>query len=55
MAPKSERLELRVDEAFLAKIDAWRRKQPDLPSRASAVRQLVELALQAQPDEKKRR
>lgn len=29
----------------LASIDEWRRKQPDLPSRAEAIRRLVEMAL----------
>jgi hypothetical protein len=48
--PKTERLELRVDEEFLVRLDAWRRKQPDLPPRASAIRQLVALALRT--DEK---
>ena len=45
MPTKTERLELRVDEAFLARLDDWRRQQPDLPPRARAVRQLVEIAL----------
>jgi hypothetical protein len=44
--PKTERVELRVDDEFLARVDAWRREQPDPPSRASAIRQLVVLALQ---------
>lgn len=30
-------------------IDAWRREQPDLPSRAEAIRRLVERGL-ASPD-----
>jgi hypothetical protein len=54
MPGKTERLELRVDEEFLAKLDAWRRKQPDLPSRASAIRQLVTLALQGKQEKAKR-
>jgi hypothetical protein len=29
----------------LAEIDAWRRGQPDLPSRTEAIRRLVELGL----------
>jgi hypothetical protein len=47
MPTKTERLELRVDEAFLQRLDDWRRQQPDLPPRARAVRQLVEVALRA--------
>ena len=43
---KSERLELRVDGEFIEKLDDWRRKQPDIPSRSSAIRQLVAVALQ---------
>jgi hypothetical protein len=31
----------------LAAIDAWRRKQDDLPSRTDAIRRLVELGLEA--------
>jgi hypothetical protein len=35
----------RWHEPQLALIDDWRRKQPDLPSRAEAIRRLVELGL----------
>jgi metal-responsive CopG/Arc/MetJ family transcriptional regulator len=31
----------------VAAIDAWRRKQPDLPSRSEAIRRLIELGLKA--------
>jgi metal-responsive CopG/Arc/MetJ family transcriptional regulator len=48
---KTERFEMRAGEAFLNALDDWRRRQPDLPSRAEAVRRLVEAAL---ADEKKR-
>ncbi|MFT9447443.1 YfbU family protein [Gluconobacter japonicus] len=48
MPPKSERFELRLDEAFLARVDAWRFSQPSEPSRAEAVRSLVEMGLQSQ-------
>ena len=44
---------LRWHDADLAKIDDWRRKQDDLPSRASAIRRLVEQALSDQPKRKK--
>ena len=33
--------QMRVSEDFLNQIDDWRRKQPDLPSRAEAIRRLV--------------
>ena len=45
--PKSNTLQMRVSDTFLETIDAWRRKQPDLPSRAAAIRRLVELGLKA--------
>ena len=39
--------QMRVSEGFLRDIDDWRRKQPDLPSRAEAIRRLVDQALRA--------
>ena len=48
MPQKSQRFELRVSEDFLRAIDDWRRQQPDLPSRAEAIRRLVEKALRAE-------
>jgi hypothetical protein len=36
---------MRASEEFLRAIDDWRRKQVDLPSRAEAIRRLVESAL----------
>jgi hypothetical protein len=45
VAEKNERFEMRVPTSFLRAIDAWRRKQSDLPSRAEAIRRLVEQAL----------
>jgi hypothetical protein len=45
MHGKTERIELRASEGFLKSLDEWRRRQPDLPSRSSAIRQLVEEAL----------
>jgi hypothetical protein len=38
--------QMRVSDAFLRSVDAWRRKRPDKPSRAQAIRQLVEQALE---------
>jgi hypothetical protein len=37
--------QMRVTPEFDAMIDEWRRKQPELPSRAEAIRRLVEQAL----------
>ena len=47
--------QMRASAEFLAKVDDWRREQPDLPSRAEAIRRLVEMALDAQPKQKKKR
>jgi uncharacterized protein len=47
MAPKTERFEMRLDIETIESIDEWRRKEPDLPSRAEAIRRLVQLGLQA--------
>ena len=41
----SERYEMRVPAEWLERIDGWRRTQDDLPSRAEAIRRLVDLAL----------
>jgi len=38
-------LQVRADRKFVEILDDWRRKQPDLPSRAEAIRRLVELGL----------
>ncbi|MEI6558507.1 MAG: hypothetical protein WCO00_08865 [Rhodospirillaceae bacterium] len=45
MDKKTDRFELRTNAAFSEQIEAWRRKQPSIPSRSAAVRQLVEVAL----------
>jgi uncharacterized protein YfbU (UPF0304 family) len=45
MAPKNERFEMRVDEDILIRVDKWRSEQGDVPSRAEAMRRLVELGL----------
>jgi hypothetical protein len=39
---QTERLQMRVSKSFLRVVDDWRRKQADLPSRAEAIRRLVE-------------
>jgi hypothetical protein len=38
-------MELRIDPAFAAALDAWRMTQPVPPSRAAAVRALALLAI----------
>jgi uncharacterized protein YfbU (UPF0304 family) len=43
----AEPFELRLDEDAIARVDAWRAAQPDLPSRSEAVRRLLERGLGA--------
>lgn len=45
MGPMSERFEMRVDDEIMARVDKWRSGQEDVPSRAEAMRRLVELGL----------
>lgn len=45
MALKSERFEMRLDEAILDRVDKWRAKQDEIPSRAEAMRRLIEIGL----------
>jgi hypothetical protein len=37
----------RMSDEFMATVDAWAAKQDDKPSRAEAIRRLVELGLKA--------
>jgi uncharacterized protein YfbU (UPF0304 family) len=45
LVPKTERFELRLDPGILERVDLWRSDQDDVPSRAEAVRRLVEIGL----------
>jgi metal-responsive CopG/Arc/MetJ family transcriptional regulator len=45
MEEKTERVEVRLGASILKTLDKWRRKQRDLPSRAVAIRLLVERGL----------
>src|SRR5690242_4127133 len=47
MPGMSERFELRIDEEMLQAIDAWRDRQVGAPSRANAIRQLIEKGIVA--------
>ena len=39
--------QIRTSAEWLSRVDEWRRGQPDIPTRAEAVRRLVEAALDA--------
>jgi uncharacterized protein YfbU (UPF0304 family) len=52
MTPKTERFEMRVDEETLERVDKWRGEQDDLPSRAEAMRRLVEVGLASRSTKK---
>jgi hypothetical protein len=41
----STRVHLMMSQSELLAIDEWRRQQPDLPSRAEAIRRLIQLGL----------
>lgn len=41
---------MRVSPEWLETIDNWRRQQPDIPSRAEAIRRLVEAGLNTDLD-----
>lgn len=43
----TQRFEMRTSEAFLKLVDDWRRREPDIPSRAEAIRRMVLLAAKA--------
>lgn len=47
MRQKTERFEMRFDPSTLERVDNWRSRQADLPSRAEAVRRLMETGLAA--------
>ena len=47
MPPKTERFEMRLELEMIELIDDWRRRQSDLPTRAEAMRRLVERGLSA--------
>jgi hypothetical protein len=47
LASAVKRLQLIAPVDWLKRIDAWRRHQPNLPSRSEAIRRLVEMSLDA--------
>lgn len=48
MPPKTERFEMRFEQTTLDRVDAWRAKQFDMPSRADAIRRLIEAGLESE-------
>ena len=44
---KDQRIPVMMSTKEVDAIDAWRRKQDDLPSRSEAIRRLVQLSLKA--------
>jgi len=51
---KMVQLMIRAAPDMIARIDEWRRLQPDLPNRAEAVRRLVEIGLTSKSSGKKK-
>ncbi|WP_439400409.1 hypothetical protein ACRQ5Q_43555 (plasmid) [Bradyrhizobium sp. PMVTL-01] len=45
--------QMRASEEFLKAIDAWRRKQADQPSRAEAIRRLVQIGLESKAKDRR--
>jgi metal-responsive CopG/Arc/MetJ family transcriptional regulator len=52
LEPLSERFLMQVSPQFLARLDQWRRKQPDLPNRSEAIRRLVEAGIKSRKGER---
>lgn len=46
---KSTRFIMSVEPSFLERVDDWRAVQRPVPSRAEAIRRLVEFAMSAEP------
>lgn len=44
--PKGQTFQMRADDDFLELVDEWRRMEPDMPSRAEAIRRLCLYAIQ---------
>ena len=42
-----QRLHMVVPTALIEKVDAWRRREPDLPNLSEAIRRLVEMGLES--------
>jgi len=47
--PANKPFQMRCTDEFWRGVDDWRRLQPDMPTRAEAVRRLVQIGLKADP------
>ncbi|AHB50449.1 hypothetical protein W911_16895 [Hyphomicrobium nitrativorans NL23] len=45
--------QIRLSTGFWRKVDEWRRVQPDIPTRAEAIRRLVEIGLTTEKNKSK--
>jgi hypothetical protein len=53
LAAEIKRLQLIASAEWLAKVEAWRRHQPDpMPNTSQAIRTLVEIGLKAEASDK---
>ena len=43
-----DRMQLITTPEFLADVDGWRRRQPDIPNRSEAIRRMVAIAARAE-------
>ncbi len=43
--PITRRIPFVTDDEQIRRVDEWRRQQPDLPTRAEAIRRLIDLGL----------
>jgi hypothetical protein len=44
---ETERVQIVAPQSWIRRIEEWRRAQPKIPSRSDAIRQLVDLGLEA--------
>lgn len=44
--PLAVRFEMRANQKWIEAVDAWRAQQPGIPSRAEAIRRLVDMGLE---------
>lgn len=44
---ETERVQIVAPASWIQRIEEWRRAQPKIPSRSDAIRQLVDLGLEA--------